>query len=514
MAPSDHVRRAFVRSCTAARRYGLLLATAALGLPGCASDEVLGDYPASTCDLAEPPADAERVLVSVASFWTDDTEENSALKVLIDGMDRRLYTADTQQMRTRVDTQNHINEAFQTEQLPDVFQVNGGSDVLRWVHSRSPDTSDVCTLDKLRDTYHWDEAYFEATLAPLSCDQHLYGLPVGVHNLNVLFYNSKLFAALKQQAAERGITLTDPSQLASPQELAQELAQVASLNAVTEDRTPIVPLSLGTSMGWPLTIMAFENVLLGLGHDAYETLWMGRLEHDPDGSGARALTASLQDMLAVLREMLRYSNADQPVITWQEALGQVGTGAALFTVMGDWGWAQLTDVTAPDVATATFPGTSGVFVYTPDSFAVPRELGKSGYAARAFLHDVLENKTILRRFSNFKHSIPPRWDFIDQVDELNTETLQNTYRRFEGCSKGVDNCKLLLAVSGLGPPPGTNKCFDKVDALLTTATTGNAPPADTESTSCPTPSTSSGATSQLIELLLGIARQRFAADCR
>jgi hypothetical protein len=259
--------------------------------------------------------------------------------------------------------------------------------------------------------------------------------------------------------------------------------------------------------------MAFENVLLGLQHDAYETLWMGGLEDDADGARALELESSLHEMVAVLRNMVQYSNAKEQ-LTWQEAMRQVGDGEALFTVTGDWGWAQLLEPVVPSVAAVTFPGTTGTFVYTPDSFAVPREFGKSGYAAHSFLHDVLGDREILRRFSNAKHSIPPRQDLDDDyINQLGAETLRSSYRRFTECSKGIDNCKLLLAVSGLGPPPTSMACFDSMDAWLTLAVTGR-DPAPTPHRDCATPKTSSEAEWALVDLLLSVAHQRFAADCR
>jgi hypothetical protein len=170
------------------------------------------------------------------------------------------------------------------------------------------------------------------------------------------------------------------------------------------------------------------------------------------------------------------------------------------------------------VEVSTFPGTAGTFVYTPDSFAVPRELKKSGFPAHSFLHDVVEAKDALIEFSNAKHSIPPRSDLSDsEVEALTSESLRSTYRQFKSCNESAEACKLLLAVSGLGPPPGTDPCFDEIDALLTYAVTGSAPPEellDARSCAEPFPRSSAEAESRLIELLLVIGKRGFAADCR
>jgi len=496
-------------------RFRVLSAGAAFWLLACSGDRVLGDYPPSTCDLADPPVEFSNEPLSIATFWADSHEQD-ALEQLRRRIDSRRYLVSTEQMRTRVEVQRHINDAFESQQLPDVFQVNGGSDVLRWVQSRPVDATDVCALDRLRDTYDWETAYFPAALAPLSCRGGLYGLPVGIHHLNVLFFNRPLFAALATRAHADGVELTDPSELKTAHELVSELARVAELQATTPSGKPLVPLAIGSESEWPLTVIAFENVLLSLGHDAYESLWMGGLA-DASAERRAELSDALTEMLAVLRDLRSFSDVATEV-SWQDAVRQVGSGEALMTITGDWGFAQLDADVVGDVETVTFPGTSGTFVYTPDSFAVPRELGKNGFPARSFLHDIVQDKAALIDFANAKHAIPPRRDLMpSEVDALNRESLRATYRRFSDCNGSDSGCKLLLAVSGLAPPPGTDACFDEMDSLLTFAVSGN-PPADTGSTprlcSQPFPTTGAAAEARLIQLLLSVAERRFAADCR
>jgi glucose/mannose transport system substrate-binding protein len=462
--------------------------------------------------LADPRAESGDATLSIATFWTDN--EDDAFKTLVARIDER-YRVKTEQMRTRVDVQRHINEAFETQELPDVFQVNGGSDVLRWVQQRPSDATDVCPLDRLRDTYRWTNAYFPQTLAPLTCRGNLYGLPVGVHHLNVLFYNRELYAQLAERAQESGVGLVDPSQLTSVYQLLTQLARVAELGITTASGAPLVPLSIGTLNEWPLTIIAFENVLLSLSKGAYETLWMGGLEGD-DGTRTAELERTIEEMLRVLESLRDLSDFPERV-SWQDAVRRVGDGEALMTITGDWGWAQLTTPEArAKVATTTFPGTQGTLVYTPDSFAVPRELREDGSTAHYFLHDVVEDKAALIAFSNAKHSIPPRSDLSPtEVDMLDSESLRSTYRQFARCNESPRDCQLLLAVSGLAPPPGAEPCFDQVDALLTFAIAGRLPePVPANGCNGPFPETSTQAAARLMELLLDVGRQRFAATCR
>ena len=496
-------------------RLRVLLVGTALGLLGCSGDQMLGDYPPSTCDLARPPAEVDREQLSIATFWADSREQDA-----FEELRRRItalgYSVTTEQIETRVEVQRKINDSFESQKLPGVFQVNGGSDVLRWVQNREPEGTDVCALDRLRDQPDWREAYFAGALRPLTCHGNLYGLPVGIHHLNVLFYNREVFAVLAERARANGLELVEPAQMRSPHELLSLLASVRELEAANRTGRSIVPLAIGTESEWPLTIMAFENVLLGLGNRAYETLWLGGLESF-DQKRSDDLRASVTEMLQVLRALHGYSDVSAQ-ISWQDALRQVGDGEALLTITGDWGFAQLGAEAAARVDAVTFPGTAGRFVYTPDSFAVPRELKKNGFPARAFLHDVVADKEALIAFSNAKHSIPPRKDLTDdEIDQLSSESLRSTYRQFASCGESEGSCELLLAVSGLAPPPGTDPCFDEMDALLAFAVTGHAPSDDgSVARQCQQerPTTSEEAEDRLIELLLDVATRRFAAACR
>lgn len=490
-----------------------MLAGAAFGLLGCSGDRVLGDYPPSTCDLAEPPAEFSDEPFSIATFWAD--REQAALETLRDRVDSDRYLISTEQIGTRVEVQRHINDAFESQKLPDVFQVNGGSDVLRWVRDRSPEATDVCALDRLRDHDRWSELYFPEALEPLSCHGNLYALPVGIHHLNVLFYNRELWNELVLRAKESGVELLEPAQLENPYDLLAQLRQIAALGATTPSGKPLAPFALGNESEWPLTIVAFENVLLSLSRDAYETLWMGGLDGATEQQRA-TLRETLKEMLTVLRELRSFSDASTTV-SWQDSLRQVGAGEALLTITGDWGFAQLDPEMLTKVETITFPGTADTFVYTPDSFAVPRELKKNGFPARSFLQDIVADKAALIDFANAKHAIPPRNDLSKtEIARLASPNLRATYQQFAGCD-ARNECKLVLAVSGLAPPPGTDACFDEMDSWLSFAVTGHDPSSDSSvprRCASPFPKTRKEAEARLLDLLLQVAQRRFAADCR
>lgn len=490
------------RPCRAAR---LLMACLAFSTFACSGDRELGDYPPSACDLAEPPAEFSDVPLVISTFWRD--KEAAAYEVLKSHIDPA-YVPTKQEMRTRASAQRRLIESLKEPIAPDVFQVNGGSDVLRLVENRDSESTDVCALDKLRDANRWSEDYFESSLAPLSCSGSLFGLPVGIHRLNVLFYNRKVFEQLAEKARAQRIELRAPAELQSAADLVEELGRIQRLDPA------VIPLAIGSKEQWP--IIAFENVLLSLGGAAYETLWKDGLK-EAGGEPRDRLRGALQEMLATL-DALNTLSTSAPELTWQQALTQVGSGEALMTITGDWGWEQIDEEARGDVETISFPNTDDTFVYTPDSFAVLRQPRKNGFQARAFLQDVISDKATLIEFSNVKHSIPPRKD-ID-VDTLETQHLKESYQKFQSCSEsGAQGCQLLLAVSGLAPSPGSDACFDQIENLLTYAVTERQPLQEKDRAAMlaclhQSPLTKKNVESTLIELLLQIADHPFAAACR
>jgi len=493
-----------------------LLSCLAATLGGCTGDRVLGDYPPSTCDLLPFDPRAPSAPFKVTSFWDNDPKEKEALQAFTSKVSDP-YTPVSEGYGDRVATQQGIlRDLFDGHELPDVFQVNGGSDVLRWAQQPNPEDRQVCSLDSLRRRYGYADRYFERALAPLMCHGSLYGLPVGVHRVNVLFYNTKLLQELQALARSKGHVLGTPEELESTEQLVELLNEVEDLEPRTQEGKEIVPLALGTSKDWPLTIVAFENVLLSLADehfDPYTTLWTGGLTLD-DGTAARSLEGRLDRMLSLLRSLNAVSNRDEP-LDWQQALLNVGKGEALMTVTGDWGYAQLEDWMLPDVKTLAFPGTDGKFVYTPDSFAVPREFSKDGSAARHFLRDIVEDKTNLIAFSNRKYSIPPRTDLEPGELAQFTDQVRKTYDEFRSCNDRTSDCQPVLAVSGLAPPPGADPCFDDMEALLSIAVRGRAVKAR-EASRCDKglPNGEREAAGLLVELLKNVAQRPFAEACR
>lgn len=336
----------------------------------------------------------------------------------------------------------------------------------------------------------------------------------GVHRLNVLFYNAALLETLARVAESRGLTLRAPEELTSVAQFIEHLELIDELSAETEAGQRIVPLALDNNENWPLSLLAFESLMVARRAELYEAVWMGHASSDD------VLRVELSAVVDELRALAARSNLEARV-TWQRALEMVGNGEAAYTVIGDWGWAQQASA-AQALAAMPFPGTSHAFVYTPDSFAIPRRGGTDGSGAHMWLREVVDHTPTQTAFARIKHSIPTLRDLGEsELDALEDVYVADTYREFARCQSAEGECRLLLAVSGLGPAPATDPCFDEVSKLLGRAVGAmsqddiNDVAAGTErECRSPMPDDAIAAGHELVERLLLISRESFAGACR
>lgn len=497
------------------------LVGAALTASGCGGREVLGREQPTSCQLADYEGlDGEAFPdeVKVATFWID-TAEATALGVL-EARTASLGPAFTRTRRDdRADQQESLKDWLTTDSgpLPDSYQVNGGSDVLQWVLDSEADESELCPLDHLAERYGMRDRYFETALGPMSCFGRLFAVPIGIHRLNTLMVSDVALSRLEAEASARGAPLPDIASLASTDDFVEYLELVQSLSVEGRPGEPLVPLSVGHSGTWPLTILAFDNMLAGEPAGLYEATWTGR----PNGETDQELRPGLERLASQLQRLTPLTNLGER-LPWQDATRAVGRGEALFLVMGDWALAQLTPEERDAVTVVPFPGTADTFVYTPDSFSVPRRDSDDGAAAHLWLREVLDHQPTQLAFARAKQAIPAVRGLGDAaLAELESDYLARSYRKFEGCQSASSGCRLLLAVSGLAPPPGANPCFDEVGYLLSRVTGVESQdeldgilPGPERTCETPLPETSDEAKAQLVDLLLDISRSAYAAECR
>ena len=394
---------------------GCLLVYLAVAAPGCS---------AST---------PEKVRVEAYSWWRRPSEQRAFDNIL------RLYNAshsDAEAFNEASDTQaDDVRETLTARLLagapPSTFQANLGADVLRWsvvdtTGGVLPSSSRIKPLS---------EFFSRRGLLPLlpqvlvkelerGTAHEPYTVPIDIHRLNVLYYNTAALSAFRERHA--GKSFLD-RELLCPADLSARLAD--------SDSKLDVKIAVGSKDTFALTLITFESVLPALaGPTLYDDLFRGRAS----GDWASSVRTALMCVQYLSRSFLDTRNDD-----WAEALAQVATGNADFSVMGDWSNGELKSALQRGVVDAQpFPGSELSFVFTSDTFPLPVDVPYPKGAED--LLDVIASPEGQLEFSLDKGSIPARSD-VD-LSALGARALR-TRQDFD--SSAVTK---VLATSGLFPP--------------------------------------------------------------
>jgi len=342
---------------------------------------------------------------------------------------------------------------------PSTFQANIGADVLHWTVVDTTDDliQSSSRLVSLRDFFAKNQldqvlpdALYQALVAGKTREP--YTIPIDIHRLNVVYYSVTGLAEFS--ARNGGASFLDPAVLC-PADVATRLDNPGSkLDA---------KISVGMKDTFPLTLLAFESLLPAVGGPAlYRDIFHGQASGDWE--------TQVRGALLCLQYLSRSFVGDQNV-DWADALGQVVSGTADFSVMGDWANGELKEQLDSGVVKGVpfptaFPEWQDTFVFTSDTFPLP-----SGAPYPVQTEELLE--TIASReaqfaFSSEKGSIPARMD-VD-VTKLGPRAMI-TKGAFEASQHK------LLATSGLFPPyfPG-----DDLSAALSAMTKPTATKDDIE----------------------------------
>jgi glucose/mannose transport system substrate-binding protein len=350
----------------------LALATALL-MPACGSGA--NEDPGQTSSTLE-----------LYSWWTAPGEKE-ALDALLD-----VYKRDHPQVSVinaaLTDAQNahvQLTARMTNSTPPDTFQCSGGSDLLRWVAYNGRDDSDtkMDPLDDLAKSQNWKAVLPQPLLDVVTYNSKMYGVPLNVHRMAVLYYNKKIFA-------DNGLT--------PPSTMAEFRAVGDALKAKN-----IVPLAVGSKNGWPVAQIAIDGLFAASALADFRDSYLAGNENPSD--------PRVVSMLDDTAQMLSYANDNRDAIDWDDAAKMLVNGKAAMTIMGDWTKGFfVSQGLQPDVdfGQAPMPGANGVFVFITDTFGLPK--GATGrQAALEFLTLVgsVKGQSI---FNPIKGSTPPRTD--------------------------------------------------------------------------------------------------------
>ncbi|HHQ4464464.1 MULTISPECIES: ABC transporter substrate-binding protein [Aeromonas] len=217
--------------------------------------------------------------------------------------------------------------------------------------------------------------------ATLSQNGALMAVPTGIHRVNWLWLNRKVFERNK---------LTPPTSWAQFVTVADQLK-----------KRGITPLAIGNEP-WQLAVL-FETVALGEG--GKEFYRKAFLEQD-------SATLTGPDMVRVLtrfQQLRAYVPQKYAGLKWHQATNLLESGGAAMQLMGDWVKGELSAGNyrpGEDIACLPSPGSAGLFSYNLDSIAMFKQRDPAQLQAQGDLAQLLMTPQFQEEFNRVKGSIP------------------------------------------------------------------------------------------------------------
>ncbi|RUR53365.1 carbohydrate ABC transporter substrate-binding protein [Aeromonas veronii] len=217
--------------------------------------------------------------------------------------------------------------------------------------------------------------------ATLSQNGALMAVPTGIHRVNWLWLNRKVF---------------ERNKLAPPTDWAQFVTVADQLK-----KRGITPLAIGNEP-WQLAVL-FETVALGEG--GKEFYRKAFLEQD-------SATLTGPDMVRVLtrfQQLRAYVPQKYAGLKWHQATNLLESGGAAMQVMGDWVKGELSAGNyrpGEDIACLPSPGSAGLFSYNLDSIAMFKQRDPAQLQAQGDLAQLLMTPQFQEEFNRVKGSIP------------------------------------------------------------------------------------------------------------
>ncbi len=362
--------------------------------------------------------------VEIFSWWTSGGESD-ALQAVLDIHKERIPKASV--TNAAVDFADKAREKLQDRMEkaipPDTFQANIGADLFKWVLLNGNDDSEtkVESLQKLAEENGWLDVFDPDILAAASHDGKLYGLPVNVHRINSLFIRKDLFE-------KHG--LTAPTSLEELHTVCDTIMNDADIQAEAPGGR-MACLALGNKWSWTLGLVGFQMVMPAIaGPEYFESFWLGN---------ESASDAELQDTLDETLYLYcggtdtsdcantTYFNQDIDDVTWDVAVQKLVSGDAMMAPMGDWAKGLLDGEglePGVDYEVVPFPGSDGTYIFTADTFALPK--GAPNRAGAIELLKTFASKEGQIAFNKLKGSIPTRTDVeATEFDEVTQATIES-----------------------------------------------------------------------------------------
>lgn len=364
--------------------------------------------------------------VEVFSWWTRGGEQDAFQALLAEHRSRVPGARVTNAAVEFADkARDQLGIRLSTGNPPDLFQANCGTDLFTWVETNGLDDSAsvVEAVSDLARALDWHAAFDPDVLSSLTYDGELYGVPVNVHRINTLYYRKDLF---------------DEFSLDVPETL-DELIALCEQTMEREDIQERAPggrmacLGLGNKWNWTFSLVTFEMIFPAIaGPDFYESYFLGHETALPEAIVQTLSTALRMYCGGERSNCLENSwfNSDINDRTWDEGVRKLSEGKALMAPMGDWAKGYLESEAGGALSqgeefdAVPFPGTDGTFVFTADSFTMPRGAANRD-GARSLLRTVGSAEGQIA-FNKKKGSIPARMDIAaSHFDKMQRTTMED-----------------------------------------------------------------------------------------
>jgi glucose/mannose transport system substrate-binding protein len=278
---------------------------------------------------------------------------------------------------------------------PDLYQENARA--LPAFVANNPDK--LLPLDDFYAEHGLGDVILPELIESVSVNGKAYGLPMGVHRSNSLFYNKAIFAA-------HG--LTPPSSTAELLEICKTLK--------AKGVTPIAT----SHQGW-VQVLLFEVIHEGvLGTERYKAF----LDGDPGSDNAKLSEAA--EVYGEIVENYVNDDAGDEAFGWAEAANLLYEGEAAMFIHGDWAKGLYTDLGFTpniDFGVMGAPGATDLFVYELDTWVMPKG-SPNPEGARGFLKTAISTEGQLA-FDRVKGATSARADFRTAgLDSIGAQVLE------------------------------------------------------------------------------------------
>lgn len=246
----------------------------------------------------------------------------------------------------------------------------------------------ILELDNVAKSHAWQKSLSPTVQQLLMHRDHTVAAPLGVHRINNLYYNVRLFR-----------------QLGIPEPKTIDDFKRAALRLMAANITPLGQ----SSEAWQVATL-FENLVLMEGGPAfYRELFVQR-------SANAYLDVRFARALSRLRQMRAYTghvaNKSQREQSWTEIAQQFAAGQVGMVIMGDWFKGELLQMGQKldqQFACTTVPNTQNYHLYSIDTFVMFTG-DYSQQLAQEKMAQLMLSPAVQQGYNRLKGSVPVRRD--------------------------------------------------------------------------------------------------------